>query len=277
MAKISFLTVLLALQTAAVQFEVASVRPRPEQPESGIETVTQFGPRQIRLAYVSLADCVSIAYRVNRDRIVGPDWMGTTRFDLAATVPSGATRQQVPEMLQSLLAQRFRLKTHRETRELPGYTLEHRSAKLESVALEAQAQDQLFTTTLNGSGAGIFVNLPNGASYALEKDRFEFKSVTMAMLADALSRFVGKPVTDATNLTGVFNIAFDAPNARLLNIRYAASVGVPVPPEPLQLANNTAGEALGMGLRRAGFSLEPRRLPVEIIVVDSIDRSPSEN
>lgn len=119
--------------------------------------------------------------------------------------------------------------------------------------------------------------MPAGASYALVKERLEFKRVTMTMLADALSLFAGRPVVDATNLTGAFDIAFEVPDARLVNVRYAASVGVPVPPEPLQFANNAAGDALGIALRRAGFSLEPRRLPVDVIVVDVIDWAPTEN
>ena len=99
----------------------------------------------------------------------------------------------------------------------------------------------------------------------------------MTMLADALSLFAGRLVVDGTNLTGTFNVVLDVPDARLVNIRYAASVGVSVPPEPLQFANNVAVDVLGIALRRAGFSLEARRLPVDVLVVDAIDRAPTEN
>ena len=161
MSQMPILAVMLVVQQA-VQFEVASIRPRPEQPERGIETVTQLGPSQIRLVYVSLADCIALAYRMSRDRIVGPDWLGTTRFDLAATLPPGTARHQVPERLQALLAQRFRLQIHRETRELPGYALENRSAKLEPAVPEPVAAHEPLTTTLNGSGAGILSTFQAG-------------------------------------------------------------------------------------------------------------------
>lgn len=268
---------LLALQTP--EFDVSSIRPRPEQPECEIVTGTQIEPGRIRLEYASLADCIALAYRVSRDRIVGPEWLATTRFDIAATLPAGATRRQVPEMMQALLDRRFRLRMHRETRESAGYALLARSeAKLEPATPDPEAADQPLTETLNGSGAGIFVSLPSGAGYTLQKSGFEFRKMTMAMVADALSLFVGRPVVDATAMAGHFNITLEAsPDMRILTVRYGASVGVPVPPEALQFANNVSGDTIAPALRRVALSLEAKRLPLEVIVVDSIDREPTDN
>jgi uncharacterized protein (TIGR03435 family) len=260
-------------------FEVSSIRPRLEQPERELVTGIRIEPGRVRLEYASLADCIALAYQINRARIVGPDWLASTRFDIAATLPPGAPRSQVPEMLQTLLAERFGLRIHRETRELPGYQLTaNAQLKVDVTAPDAEPADQPITQTLNGSGGGIFVLLPRGASYTLDPKRFEFRKMTMAMVADALSLFVGRPVVDATGLAGHFNITLVAsPNMRILTVRYGASMGVPIPPEPMQVANDISAGAVATSLRSAGLVLTPRRVPLEVLVVDAIEKSPSEH
>ena len=71
----------------------------------------------------SLASFISRAYRVRSFQISGPQWMNTTRFDIFAKLPGGASPDQVLEMLQTLLAERFRLVLHRESKEFPVYML----------------------------------------------------------------------------------------------------------------------------------------------------------
>ena len=272
------IAVLLAQQPA--RFEVASIRPRLDRAERELVTGTRIEPGRIRLEYASLADCIALAYEISADRIVGPDWLASARFDIAATLPSGALRSQVPAMVQTLLAERFGLRVHRETRELPGYQLTANATqlKVDATAPDAAPADQSITQTLNGSGAGIFVSLPRGASYTLDPKRFEFRKMTMAMVADALSLFVGRPVIDATGLAGHFDIALEpSPNMRILTVRYGASMGVPIPPEPLQVANDISGGAVATSLRRAGLVLTSRRVPLEVLVVDAIEKSPTKN
>src|SRR5579884_1799309 len=81
----------------------------------------------VRFSNKSVMELIWWAYRVSRNRIVeGPVWLSaseTPRFDIVAKIPEGATKEQVPEMLQTLLAQRFKLVVHREKREAPAYAL----------------------------------------------------------------------------------------------------------------------------------------------------------
>src|SRR5947199_7819486 len=63
------------------------------------------------------------SYRLKYYQVIAPDSLGSDRFNIAAKLPAGATRDQVPEMLQSLLADRFKLKPHREPRDFPVYAL----------------------------------------------------------------------------------------------------------------------------------------------------------
>jgi hypothetical protein len=73
--------------------------------------------------YLSQADLVRMAYRVKSYQVAGPDWIKTERHDIVAKLPEGASRDQVPEMLQSLLADRFKLTLHREQKEHAVYAL----------------------------------------------------------------------------------------------------------------------------------------------------------
>jgi uncharacterized protein (TIGR03435 family) len=220
-----------------------------------------------------------MAFSVGGERVVGPDWLASTRFDIAATLPSGTTPRQVPEMMQALLEERFKLRIHRETRDVPAYQLGLRreDAKLEATTPDEESVGQPTTQTMQGSGAGIFVTMGRGATYSLEKGQFEARKMTMAMLADALSRFVGRPVMDATGRSGHFNLTLEMPQVRIMTVRYAASVGVPVPPDALQFANDVVPTAIGDALRRAGFSFESRRLPLDVVVVDAMERTPTDN
>ena len=69
---------------------------------------------QFRTTYLTLKDYIGMAYRLKLYQISGPDWIGTDRFDVAATLPQGTLPSQTPAMMQALLEERFQLKSHRE-------------------------------------------------------------------------------------------------------------------------------------------------------------------
>src|SRR5260370_14808764 len=109
-------------------FEVASIKPaaplNPRQLMMGQQRVgMKVDAARVDIANLSLADLVRIAYRVKPYQIAGPDWMKGDRFDILGKLPEGASPDQVPEMLQELLAQRFKLAVHRETKEHAVYAL----------------------------------------------------------------------------------------------------------------------------------------------------------
>ena len=120
-----------------VRFEVASVKPVigwPPAPGSsgmrgrGVGCPLRFkiDPGRVDIECATLTDLIGYAFRFPPDRIAGPDWMmalGSPRFDIAATLPQGASVKQIPEMVQALLADRFRLVLHRGTREHALYAL----------------------------------------------------------------------------------------------------------------------------------------------------------
>ena len=79
---------------------------------------------QVRVTAMSIKDYLSIAYGIRPQQIEGPDWIGQQRFDVSRPrFPTACRGRQVPEMLQTLLADRFQMKLHRETKDLPVYVL----------------------------------------------------------------------------------------------------------------------------------------------------------
>ena len=114
--------------------------------------------------------------------ISGPDWIASQRFDISATIPKGVPTSQIPEMFQSLLADRFQLKTHRAKKEFPVYALLIGKGPLKLKEVPPDANDDSsepkdgVNVAAGGSAAGVSVNLGHGSSWSFVPNRFEAKS-----------------------------------------------------------------------------------------------------
>src|SRR5438105_944023 len=109
-------------QTVRPEFEVASIRPSaPFTAE--VKVGVHIDGAQVKFTYLSLKDLIQSAYTLKNYQVVAPDFVGSDRFDIAAKLPAGATREQVPLMLQSMLEDRFKMKFHRDSKEFPVYSL----------------------------------------------------------------------------------------------------------------------------------------------------------
>src|SRR5450759_4338978 len=109
-------------------FEVASIKPAEPQTTGRISVGMHGGPGtpdpgQITYTNVSLKNVLLNAYGVKGYQINGPKWLDSERFDIVAKIPKGATKETFKLMLQNLLAERFKLTLHHETKELPMYAL----------------------------------------------------------------------------------------------------------------------------------------------------------
>src|ERR1043166_1353481 len=111
-------------QTAPrLEFEVASIKPSDMSNQNSVRVGLHIDGAMVRCSYFSIKDYIGIAYRVKEYQISGPEWMASERFEINAKLPAGATQAQVPDMLQSLLADRFQLKFHRDSKEFPVYAI----------------------------------------------------------------------------------------------------------------------------------------------------------
>src|ERR1051326_6461347 len=115
----------LAQTAPRPEFEVASIR--PAAPITNLQGKTRIGMRvdagRMEYSFGSLRDLIRTAWRLKDYQVQAPGWLADARFDIAAKLPDGASIDQTPEMLQALLAERFKLEVHHETREHPVYAL----------------------------------------------------------------------------------------------------------------------------------------------------------
>ncbi|HLK66593.1 MAG TPA: TIGR03435 family protein [Bryobacteraceae bacterium] len=239
---------LLAISALAVAaqtpgFEVASIK--PNQSGAGVSSIRGSTGR-ITMENVSLRKVALWAYGIPDDRdyaLVGPDWMGIERFDIQATFPAAAGPEQVRQMTQKLLADRFQLTQHRESRERSIYGL-----------------------VVAKNGPKIHAGEDGQSRTSSAPGRFEATKVTMAKFADLLAKYLGQQVTDATGLPGVFDFKLEwAPD----DARKMPEDAVP---------DGTSGPSLFTALQeQLGLKLEGRKGPVEILVVDHMDRMPTGN
>lgn len=267
---------LLALQVAATglpAFEVASVKPSPP-PEPNrfgfpvAATIRIVPGGRFTATQATLRDLIRRAYDVQDNRVTGgPAWMGSDRFDVAAAAEAGSpdTAERMQRMLQSMLIERFKLRVHTETRQLPLYYLVPARG---DGKLGPRLRESAFDCAALRARRG-----PGGAPPADGSEpqcQVSFKvgdgSMTIAFQGESaseLARFViperDRPVIDKTNLPGTFDG----------ELTFA--------PEPLPGFPRLRGSENGVSVYTAlqeqlGLRLEPDHGPVEIIVIDGAER-----
>jgi len=272
----------LALSGAFAQqphFDAASIKPSSDDkkvaatPRTWGDTSDRVTLRHIPLKYVLMH-----VYNLEANQIIGPEWLSTDVFDILAVVPPGTPKEKVPLMFESLLAERFRLKFHRETRTERAYALvvAKGGPKLkEAVPYDADSYKPV--AHMSGSGEDRSVSMTfNGlfgpvksTAFANGITRNEFASMTMQNLAKFLSQGqVDLPVVDMTDLTGSYQVSLDRNGAP--GITPPATLGEAPDPDP------SAGSLLD-SLHKLGLNLVRRNETVEKFIVDSADRVPTEN
>jgi uncharacterized protein (TIGR03435 family) len=244
----AFLTAVLLLsslhlapaQTAPLAFEVASVRPAPPTADPSTSHWSPPGTGRFTATHVSLALLLQLAYGINPAQIVNkPAWLETDLYDIDARPEDGIhlTRDQLKPCLQDLLRQRFHLVAHMETRPGRGYAL-----------LAAKGGPHLIPTKA-ARFPGFRIHVGGGE---MRGDNW-----SIPQLAKYLASVAGFPVVDRTDITGNYDIAF--------NYNPQPDADSPLP--PLEVALKDA----------IGLLLKPQTIPVEVLVVDSIDKTPTAN
>lgn len=271
-------------QTPAVtlEFEVASVRPStPPSQQNSVNVGLHLDGSQARIVSFTFKDYVAMAYRIKAYQISGPDWAGTDRFDLNAKLPAGSTSDQIPEMLQVLLTDRFGLKFHREKKELPVYALVIGKPpfKLKEVPDSPDDGPPATNVAASGSGAGVSVDLGHGSSYTFANNKFEAKKFGMDTLATTLERYVDRPIVNLTELKGKYDVALEVTpeDYQAMLIRVAISAGLVLPPQVLNLIDGNTAPSLMDAIQQAGLKLDARKSPLDFLVIDQARKTPTDN
>jgi uncharacterized protein (TIGR03435 family) len=306
--------------TPAPAFEVASIKPAPPIDPAKIVAGTlhvgmSIDAARVDIGSLSLAELIRIAYRVKPYQVSGPDWMSSQRFDVMAKMPEGASKDQVPEMLQGLLAERFKLIMHRDSKDHPVYALVvgKNGPKLKEAAVDAGAPPPAATDAapskpalVIGSGENQVRVKPNsdgkGATVAggpfgqmkmsmgeAGMMHMEFAKLSMQGLADLLTRFTDRPVVDMTELKGNYQVGLDLSMEEMRTVAMAAAsqMGIALPMggrgggegmrSPADAASTPSGGSMMTAVQQLGLKLEPRKAPLETVVVDSLEKTPTEN
>ncbi len=245
------------------KFEVASIKPSDPNPDTVFIGMSADGA-MVNYTNISLLDCIRGAYRVRDFQISGPDWMTKTRFAISAKLPPGATTDEIPEMLQALLADRFKLEIRREMKEQNVYVLSAGNGGAKLKPSEAKP-DANAPKALGPDGkprasmmfgvrpGGIFITAP---------------SASLASLAGLMSRFTVRPVVDATGIEGDYDFS----------LFFAAEINnSPLIVQPVPDGTIDTTPSLSDAVKRYGLRLDARKAPIEMIVVTHLEKTRTEN
>lgn len=268
------------------EFEVASIRPSaPLGGGSQVNVGVHVDGAMVSCTALSVKDYIVAAYQVKFYQILGPEWIAGDRFDISARLPEGATRSQVPAMLQALLADRFEMKMHRETKDLPVYSLvvAKGGPKIKESPLDEEAADSpggrgATNVAASGGRGGVALSFGRGSNFMFADNKIVATKLSMASFVETLGRFLDRPVVDATELKGNydFELTFTPEDFRAMQIRSALAAGVVLPPEALRLLESS-GDSLFSAVQAVGLKLESRKAPIEVLVIDSVRKTPTEN
>jgi len=277
-----------------IAFDVATVRPSAP----GTRGAQRVLPGRIEFVGTSLRTVLFTAFRIeNVVEASSPAWLLDARFDIQGTYPAGATAAQVPEMLQTLLRDRFGLVTHTEPRRVDGYEL---VVGKDGIKMrEVEPVDELnhdFTTpsgqkpavdfvadTAEGPVRSMVIPGEVGSRTVTARSRYETRTtlnrttlvdatrISMRELVSLLKVNLDRPVYDRTGLTGVYQFKVELDVSQMaLRIVTADKDGNPINRDPTGVSTFKAIEGLGL-------KLQELRAPLDVLIVDKIERTPTEN
>jgi uncharacterized protein (TIGR03435 family) len=213
------------------RFEVASIRPAPNATPQDVRYF--FRGNRFEARAVTLGDILQVLANGELYRIIGgPPWIKTDRFDIVATSDHEVPPAEQFDAITALLTDRFVLKSHKETREVPGLILRIQRSP---PRIKPAGADEKYSMRPDGQGHWMFTAVPIGA------------------LTNFLSQMNQSPTTDATELKGKFDFVLST---------------IDVPAEP----GMAFSERVNAAVEALGFRVDRGKFPFELTVVDSCER-----
>jgi uncharacterized protein (TIGR03435 family) len=265
-----------------LEFEVASVRPLT--PNFGADATVTAGLRVDGAQFhasMPLRNFVVVAYKAHPHQFEAPEWMATQWYEIAATLPEGHTKGgEVLEMLRALLVERFGMKMHQETKELPIYalTLTKSGITAKEDPLNPVGSSAEVVSTLSETNS--VSRMQRGGAVTIGEDKIEDKKFTMGMLAGQLTGMMDRPVVDQTGLEAdaAYDLTLELTHEDFLVTRVRSVInGGMTPPSQAMKLLEASGDSLDLALAKMGLKLEARKASLEVLVIDSSDKVPSEN
>lgn len=254
-----------------------------EKGVSPAPTGVTFSGSRVTINGLVVKALIARAYRTDMDRVMGADWTAQARVVIQALIPEGSTRDQIPEMLKALLMERFHLRVHTTALPEPVFALVtakngpklNPARELDPAACANWTEDHSFNpvqTCLATRRAGdqvVRINMSVGGPFgpfrseiSSDGTRREFLKTTMQQLAKLLSvpgeGYPDLPVVDRTGIAGAWDFVLER--------------------SCLPGGRGGAGcDTYAVALEKIGLKLEKTTAPVERVVIDQIDKIPTEN
>ena len=252
----AFLAVAAAAQTTAPPaFDVASVKPNPDYRQDDPRTWRpQFtvNPTSVTIRNANLIMLVAWAYDVQRPQVVAPAWVEQQRYDILAKTGAPTKDEEMQRMCQTLLQDRFKMRLHRETREMEVLALIRPKSGHKMKVSEVEGPVRNRVDPVRGP-------IVEGA--------------TLGALMTEMSRETTVPIIDQTGLKGRFDFTFD-PQKHVEAMRAQWLSGVDRP------ASENEARLIMLQMiieKELGLKLERRKASVEVMVIDAAEKTPVEN
>jgi uncharacterized protein (TIGR03435 family) len=233
----------------APSFDVASVRPSVANGPQNLAPET-LDPGRWAIRRMPMIYLLMRAYALPSYRVAFPQWMNEERFDIVATFPAGTANETRLDMLRNLLAERFHLAVHRETREMVSWDL-----------VVARNGSKLTPAGDKGGKPGISLMTRSGSKGL--NSTITARAQAISDLAPFLSRQLNAPVNDRTGLEGKYDFILEF---------LPGWAG-----EPSTVEDSFYPALLTAVQEQLGLKLEPRKALAEMLVVDKADKVPTEN
>jgi uncharacterized protein (TIGR03435 family) len=307
----TLVVVAFASGAAAQTFEVASVKTAgPLDPQKILSGQQRVGMKvagsNVDIESMALPELLYLAFKVRPSQLTGPSWlkpsdamamMSAPRFDIHAKLPAGGSEAQVPAMLQALLVDRFKLTFHRESKEQNVYALvvgkggsklepsapdeppapgaPPASARPDPIQVSGNPQTGM---TIKGSGSAGPTRIQMGQDGMMHMSA---DKLTVEELATSIQGFVDRPVVDQTGLQGKYKITLDLSMADMMAAARAAGANIPAgfgaPGAPASGPADPSGASIFQSVEKMGLKLEPRKSAVEYFVIDTLEKTPTED
>jgi uncharacterized protein (TIGR03435 family) len=239
-------------------FEVASVKASNPKSVRGSEGGPgSKDPTRYRFQVATLMDLIVTAYHVHGYQVSSRIPLEKDNFDLEAKLPEGATREQFREMMQALLAERFHLKVHMESREFAGYAL-----TVGPSGPRFHVEEGADFPPLPGKAPAFRTDFFPRGRYAVVRARVRQEPVSM--LAENIEMWTHQPVADQTALDGRYDFT----------LMFATDLPGTAAPET---TDPEPTPDLFKAIRQMGLVLTAKKLPFNVVVVDSVDKAPVGN
>jgi uncharacterized protein (TIGR03435 family) len=277
-------------------FEVASVKQAPPlEPQKFRQIGMKVDAARVDISGMTLAALINIAFKTKPYQVSGPSWLTAgpwtaNLFDIHATLPAGATEKDVPEMLQTLLVERFGLKVHREISDQAIYALvigKGGPKMKDSPPDEGSSQDDKppqVSERSDGKGGVTVRGTPAGNMKGSMQDgilHMEMEKMSMSRLAEMLTMYLDRPVLDMTELKGNYQVALDMAQADM--VIAARKMGMPGGMRGPDTgaatteASDPTGNPIFQSVQQLGLKLEARKSGIGMLVIDHLEKTPSEN